>query len=157
MSEEFPITDNPGRISSERIRFGFLLSAFGLLTMTVAAKPEWFNLNQSASVGFLQIAVFLIGLAITCVGGFIELAALWGQNERSILADIGIRLISTGFVVALFAGMADILGMTFQQAIKQPFFGHWQEAGMEVGMGIIMIGLLMLIPYKYLTNPKLYL
>ena len=142
------------RISVERVRLGIVTSCFGLLMMTLGAKPEFFSLDRSPVVGFVQIIVFLIGLAIICLGGYIGLAALWGQEEKSISADIGIRLVSTGFVIALFSGMADVFGMTVQQSDKLPFFGPWQAAGMELGVAIIAVGILMMIPYQQFGKIK---
>jgi len=151
MNEEIPpLESNPRYIAGERVRLGLLLNSIGLVVMFFGAKPEWFGLARSPVVGFVQITIFLVGLAITCLGGYLGLGALWGREERSITADIGVRLISTGYVIALFSGMADVFGMTVQQTNKKPFFGPWQEAGMQVGMAIIAAGVLMLIPYKHL-------
>ncbi|HEY3310085.1 MAG TPA: hypothetical protein VGK00_00470 [Anaerolineales bacterium] len=149
MSLETPpqetLTENK---SSRRIPTGLVISFAGLLIMILGAKPAWFGLDRSLVVGFVQIIVFLIGLAFVCLGGYLGLGSLWGKTEKSILADIGIRLVSTGYVITLFSGLADVFGMTVQNSSKQPFFGPWQEAGMEVGMLIIAAGMLMIIPYR---------
>jgi len=151
MNEEIPPLENNSRyIAGERVRLGLLISSIGLLILFFGAKPEWFGLARSPVVGFVQITIFLVGLAFICLGGYLGLGALWGREERSITADVGVRLISTGYVIALFSGMADVFGMTVQQNIKKPFFGPWQEAGMQIGMFIIAAGVLMLIPYKHL-------
>jgi len=145
---------NPMDFSIDRVRLGLLVSIIGLFFMVFGAKPEWFGLDQSPVVGFVQITIFLIGLAIICIGGYVGLDALWNGFEKSIVADIGVRLISTGYVISLFSGMADVFGMTVQQSSKMPFFGPWQEAGMEVGMVIIAAGVLMIIPYKHLWEDE---
>lgn len=139
-------------IQAERVRFGLATSLAGLIVMVFGAKPEWFGLDRSPVIGFVQIAFFLAGLTIICLGGYVGLAALWGKQEKSILADIGSRLISTGYVIALFSGMADIFGLTIAKDAKTPFFGPWQQAGMEVGMIVIAVGILMLIPYNHLSK-----
>ena len=158
MNTEFPPVETPSpstNVSFERVRIGLILSFLGLLVLILGAKPEWFGLDRNPSVvGFAQITVILIGLALLCVGGYIGLAALWGNEEKSIVADIGSRLVSTGYVIALFSGMADVFGMNIQQTDKKPFFGPWQEAGMQIGMLIIIAGILMIIPYKHLTRDK---
>jgi hypothetical protein len=82
----------------------------------VGAKPGWFGWDRSPVVGFVQIAVFLIGLAMICVGGYVGLVALWDSHPRSIVADIGMRLVGTGYVVAVFTGMADVLALSQSQA-----------------------------------------
>ena len=138
---DFRRYETPSRL---RVRFGISTTLLGLFVFLVGAKPGWFGWDRSPVVGFVQIAVFLVGLAIICLGGYSGLLALWKGQQRSILADIGTRLVSTGYVVAVFAGMADVFGMTVQQTpAKVPFFGPWQAAGMQTGMLIIAIGVLM--------------
>jgi hypothetical protein len=135
-------------ISRIRIRGGLFMTVLGFLIFLVGAKPEWLGLDRSPVVGFVQITVFLIGLALICVGGYIGLAALWRGARRSIVADIGLRLVSTGYVIAVFAGMADVFGMGSQPLPKVPFFGPWQASGVLLGQAIIAVGFLMLIPYR---------
>src|ERR1041384_8574793 len=101
---------------------------------------------------FIQIAVFLVGLALICACGLAGLFALWGKGQRSIIADIGLRLIGTGYVIAVFAGMADVFGMGSQALPKIPYFGPWQAGGVLIGQFVIAIGFLMLIPYHYHSN-----
>jgi hypothetical protein len=86
-------------ISFLRVRFSLLTAAFGLLIFTIGAKPSWFGWDRTAVVGFTQIVVFLIGLALICLGGFVGLSSLWGREQRSIIADIGLRLVGTGYVI----------------------------------------------------------
>lgn len=105
-----------------------------------------FGVDRSPVIGFIQIAVFLVGLGIICVGGYIALTALWGDMPTSIAADIGSRLVATGFVVCVFAGMADIFGFGSQPLPKLPFFGPWQARGVEMGQALIGLGFLMLLP-----------
>ena len=135
--------------SITRIRAGVIISSAGLLLFVLGAKPEWFQLDRSDVVGFVQIAVFLIGLAVICTGGYIGLAALWGNREKSIAADFGMRLISTGYVIAVFSGMADIFGMGSHPLPGVPHFGPWQAVGVEIGMLVILLGFVMMIPYRW--------
>jgi hypothetical protein len=146
----------PGiRLSYLRIRFSLVTVAFGLFVLTVGAKPGWFGWDRSPVVGFIQISVFLIGLALICLGGHVGLAALWGREQRSILADIGMRLVGTGFVLAVFTGMADIFGLGTQPPPMVPFFGPWQAGGVLVGQIVIAIGFLMMIPWHvYFRRPR---
>jgi len=138
----------PGfRISYLRIRFSLISVGFGLLIFAVGAKPNWFGWNRASVVGFVQMAVLLAGLGLICVGGYIGLAALWGKEQRSIVADIGSRLIGTGYVIAVFAGMADVFGMGAQTLPENPYFGPLQATGLLIGQFVIAAGFLMLIPY----------
>ena len=99
---------------SNRLRLGLMVSVVGFLVFVLGADPGLYGLDRSPPVGFVQIAVFLIGLAIICVGGYITLMTFWRGRERSIAADIGLRLVSTGYVIAVASGMADIFGFGTQ-------------------------------------------
>jgi len=133
--------------ASTRVRFALIMTVLGFFVFVIGTKPEWFKLDRSPVVGFVQIAVFLIGLAIISIGGYLGLSALWGGNERTIVADIGQRLIATGYVIVVFSGMADVFGMGSQALPDVPYFGPVQALGVAIGEGVIVIGFLMLIPY----------
>lgn len=74
--------------------------------------------------------------------------ALWRDRPISISGDIGLRLVATGYVIAVFAGMADIFGFGSQPLPKLPLFGPWQARGVEIGQAFIALGFLMMLPYK---------
>jgi len=139
--------DSTFRVSHLRIRFSLICVGIGLFIFVIGAKPNWFSWERSPVVGFLQIAIFLVGLALICMGGYVGLSALWGGEQRSIIADIGLRLIGTGYVIAVFTGMADVFGMGSQALPDVPYFGPWQAGGVLIGQFVIAIGFLMLIPY----------
>jgi hypothetical protein len=143
----------PGfRVSYLRIRFSLICVGVGLLIFVIGAKPNWFGWSTIAEVGFIQILVFLIGLGLICIGGFVGISALWGREERSIPADFGLRLIGTGYVIAVFAGMADVFGMGAQTLPDAPYFGPLQAVGVVLGEFVIAIGFLMFIPYRLPTT-----
>ena len=134
-------------LSRMRIRTGLFITLTGFFIFIVGAKPDWLGWDRSPVVGFVQIAVFLVGLAIICLGGYIGLLALWNGNQRSIGADIGLRLVSTGYVISVFAGMADVFGMGTHTLPAVPYFGPVQATGVVLGEIVIGIGFLLLIPY----------
>jgi hypothetical protein len=141
------------RISYLRIRFSLITVGLGLLIFAIGAKPNWFGWNRALVVGFVQMAVLLVGLGLICGGGFVGLSALWGKEQRSILADIGLRLIGTGYVIAVFSGMADVFGMGAQTLPDDnPYFGPLQATGVLIGQFVIAAGFLMLIPYDLLLQ-----
>jgi len=142
------------RISYLRVRFSFVTVSFGLFVFLVGAKPNWFGWDRSPVVGFVQIAVFMIGLALICIGGYVGLVAMWGNEQRTITADIGLRLVGTGFVIAIFTGMADIVGLGSQPLPNVPYFGPWQAGGVLISQLIIALGFLMTIPYHLLIKGK---
>jgi hypothetical protein len=135
------------RISYLRIRLSMIAVGVGLLIFAIGAKPNWFGWNRALVVGFVQMVVLLFGLGLICIGGYVGLTALWGRQQRSILADIGSRLVWTGYVITVFSGMADVFGMGAQTLPDNPYFGPLQASGVLTGQFIIALGLLLLIPY----------
>jgi hypothetical protein len=131
-----------------RIRFGIITILVGFMIVLLGAKPELFGLDRSPVVGFVQIATMIVGVGIICLAGYIVVKALWRRTEPSIAADIGLRLVSTGYVITIFSGMADVFGFGSQTLPNVPFFGVWQARGMEIGLGIITIGFIMMFPYQ---------
>jgi hypothetical protein len=138
---------NKNRLRSFRIRFGLGVTILGLLVFMLGANPALLGLDRSPVVGFVQISVFLIGLVMICLGGYITLNTLWSGREKSIAADIGFRLVSTGYVISFFAGMADIFGLGNQPFPEIPYYGPWQAAGVVIGQVIIALGFLLLVPH----------
>ena len=149
--EETNRYENPSRL---RVRISLVLSFLGLFVFVVGSKPNWLGWDRSPVVGFVQIAVFLVGLAIICAAGYIGLFALWGNTQRTIAADIGSRLVSTGYVIAVFAGMADVFGMGSQPLPQVPYFGPWQSSGVLIGQAVIALGFVLLIPYPPFPKSK---
>jgi uncharacterized membrane protein len=131
-----------------RIRFGLIITLIGFLFYVLGVRPDVFRLDRSPVIGFVQIAVFLVGLAIICIGGYLALAALWERGTHSILADIGLRLVSTGYLVCVFAGMADVFGFGSHPLPAVPYFGPLQTGGVLAGQAVVCVGFLLLIPYQ---------
>ena len=136
--------------SAARLRVSLVVTILGLFVFAVGAKPDWFGWDRSPVVGFVQIAVFLVGLAVICLGGYLGLLALWKGHPRTIVADMGLRLVSTGYVISVFSGMADVAGMGSQPLPGIPYFGPWQAMGVLIGEILIAIGFMMMIPYRSL-------
>ena len=138
----------PIKYPMRRIRIGLGTTLFGFLVFLIGVRPDIFGLDRSPVIGFVQISVFEVGLGIICIGGYISLVSLWKDQPISIAAEIGQRMVATGYLVAVFAGMADIFGFGSHRLPGVPFFGVWQQTGVMVGQAIIAIGFLMMIPYR---------
>ncbi len=134
------------------IRIGLALTILGYLLFLLGARPSLFNLDRSRVIGFVQISVFLVGLGIITIGSYLTLNALWPEGNKTIAADIGSRLISTGYVICVFTAMADIFGLG-SHPLPEVYFGPLQAQGMMIGMATIGIGFLLLIRYK---RPELH-
>jgi hypothetical protein len=146
-TDRFPLPDSQETPSRARVRFGLIFTLLGFFIFIVGSKPAWFGWDNSPVVGFIQIAVLLVGLAIICLGGYIGLLALWKGIPRTIAADIGMRLVATGYVISVFAGMADVFGMGTQKLPEVPFFGPLQARGVMIGQSVIALGFLLMIPF----------
>ena len=139
--------------SRTRVRFGLIVTLLGFFVFIVGSKPAWFGWDNSPTVGFIQIAVLLVGLGVMCLGGYVGLLALWKGIPRTIAADIGMRLVATGYVVSVFAGMADIFGMGTQTAPAAPHFGPLQARGVVIGQIVIAVGFLLMVPFAPQPKP----
>ena len=145
MTDALPVRKTNGKF---RIRFGLGATILGFIIYLLGAEPGLFFLDRSPVVGFVQIATFLVGLGIICLGGYISLASLWNGGPKSIASDIGLRLVSTGYVITVACGMADIFGFGSNNYPMIPVFGIYQQIGVISGEVIIAVGLLLLIPFK---------
>lgn len=145
MTDAPPVRKTNGRF---RIRLGLGATIFGFIVYLLGAEPGLFYLDRSPVVGFVQIATFLVGLGIICLGGYISLAALWNGGSKSIASDIGLRLVSTGYVIAVASGMADIFGFGSNNYPQIPIFGIYQQIGVILGEIVIAVGLILLVPFK---------
>lgn len=146
------LNDQP--ISMFRIRVGLAVTIIGFLLFLLGARPSIFGLDRSPVIGFVQIAMFLIGLGMMCVGGYLSMRTLWRNQQLSIAADIGLRLVATGYVIAVFTGMADVFGFGSHPLPDVPYFGAWQARGVEIGEAIIAIGFLLMIPFAQKSTEK---
>lgn len=132
-----------------RIRFGLSITIFGLVVFIIGVDPSLVGQDRSPVMGFVQIAVFLIGLAIVCLGGYITLNTLWNGSEKSIAADFGFRFVATGYVICVTSGMADVFGFGNQPFPQIPYFGPWQALGVIIGELLIALGFLLLVRWPF--------
>ncbi|MFZ3151524.1 MAG: hypothetical protein WA116_07555 [Anaerolineaceae bacterium] len=130
-----------------RARLGLTLTMIGFLIFLIGSKPGLFGLDRGASVGFVQIVVILLGIVLLAWGAAITLLAFWRKKEKSLLADFGTRVISTGYLICAFTSLADAFGFG-TNPMPNVYLGRLQSYGLMIGMGIIAIGLLMLLRYK---------
>lgn len=136
-----------------RSQFGLTLSFIGFALLIFGLKPEVFGLSSSLSVGFAQILTFLIGLGVLIWGATIVLSAYWPRGQQSLLADFGLRVIATGYMICVFTGLADAFGFG-TNPLPDVFMGGLQRRGVIIGMSVVLIGLLMMIRYKKQRNPS---
>jgi len=140
---------------SVRVTTGMLVVILGLLVFILGIAPGVFGLDRSRVTGFVQISVFLVGLAMICLGGYVTLNALWNGRPKTISADIGYRLVATGYVISVASGMADVFGFGSQIIPENiPYFGPLQAIGVMIGQVAIAVGFVLLIPWPEKSQEK---
>jgi hypothetical protein len=130
-----------------RRRLGFITCVIGMLIFLVGAAPNWFGLDRSPVIGFVQVTVFILGLGLIAAGGYFTMDALWGTDPKTIGAELGARLVGTGYVISLASGMADVFGLGTRPLPSVPFFGYWQGGGVLIGEIVMIIGFLLMAPF----------
>ena len=146
-SDTDPLTPHKHTYSIRRIRIGLVTAAIGFTVFILGARPSLIGQDRSPVIGIVQIITTLAGLAIICISGYVCIMAFWRHHRTSIPADIGIRLVGTGYVIAFFSGTADIFGLGSHPLPSIPYFGELQAFGVEIGLVIIAFGFLLMIPY----------
>jgi hypothetical protein len=140
------VPSQPLQQSIRRTRLGLGLTLVGYAVFLLGARPSIYGLDRSPVIGFVQIAVFLFGLGLISGGAYIVMQALWRDKPTSILFQIGMRFLQTGFVIALFTGLADVFGLG-SHSLPKPFFGPLQSAGVQIGEFVIGLGIIMMFPF----------
>ena len=128
-----------------RIEVGLLGTFLGFLMVVLGAKPEFFGMDRSPVIGFAQTATFLLGIGIIALSGYFCLMSFWPKGYTTITADFGIRLMATGWLIAVFSGMADVFGFGSHPVTGLVFFGNLQSLGVMIGEMVIGVGLVMII------------
>jgi hypothetical protein len=148
-----PVMSRPLVYSRRRIRIGLILTLFGFFVFLMGARPSIFGLDRSPVIGFVQIAALLLGLGIICIGAYISMIGLWKNTPINIATEIGMRLVATGFVIAVVAGMADVFGLG-SHPLPKLFFGPLQALAVQIGELVIGVGILLMVPFFRLFPSK---
>jgi hypothetical protein len=139
---------NNHKTFTRRLNISLAICLGGFFIFLLGADPALFGLDRVPSIGFVQTATFSTGLALLCLGGFISLKISQRSDQiQSLAQDIGIRLVATGYLVALISGMADVFGFGTQAWPAPPFFGPAQAVGVVIGEFIIAVGFLLYMPF----------
>ncbi|TFG49454.1 MAG: hypothetical protein E4H33_02230 [Anaerolineales bacterium] len=133
---------------NRRTNLGIGLTIAGFLIFILGANPGLVNLDRSPIIGFVQTAIFSIGLAMICLGGFISFKTCQRSDRvQSLSQDIGFRLVATGYLISLISCMADVFGCGTQSWPAMPFFGPTQATGVVAGEILIAVGFLLYMPF----------
>jgi hypothetical protein len=130
-----------------RARRWMTIVLLGLFIFVIGVQPDILGLNRSLTVGFVQIGVWLTGLAILFLASYATIRVVRNGKPTSLRADIGTRLLATGYVVAAVASLADFIGVGAQH---MPFiaFGPIQVIGLVIGVILSLLGVILYWPRK---------
>jgi len=119
----------------------------GFFILVIGVDPDLIGMNRSPIVGFVQIGTWLTGLAIVLVGAYASVRLVRNGRPNTLRADIGMRLIATGYVVAAAASFADFIGIGAHR-MPAVYFGEVQAFGLAVGVLTSLLGVLLYWPRK---------
>ncbi len=145
-SADEAVPSQPVRQFRRRILIGIGITLAGYAVFLLGARPSVYGLDRSPVIGFVQIAVFIVGIGFISYGAHVTIQALWQGKATSIASQIGMRLIQTGFVITLFTGMADVFGLGSHR-LPRPFFGPLQATGVQIGELVIGLGIFLTFPF----------
>ncbi|UCF62272.1 MAG: hypothetical protein JSV37_06140 [Anaerolineaceae bacterium] len=123
------------------------LVLIGLFIFIIGVEPDLIGMDKSPVVGFVQVGVWLTGLAILLVGCYATVYVVRNGQPNSLRADIGLRFIATGYVVAAAASLADFIGLG-AQSMPEIYFGPLQVIGLVVGMILSLLGVVLYWPRR---------
>ncbi len=119
----------------------------GLFIFILGVHPDLLGLDRSPVVGFVQIGVWLGGLALLLLAATLTVRVIRNSRPSSLLSDIGLRLIATGYVFSLAASLADFLGIGAHR-LPDIYFGPLQVIGLATGVLVSLLGLILYWPRK---------
>ncbi|HHH81426.1 MAG TPA: hypothetical protein ENL35_00385 [Chloroflexi bacterium] len=130
-----------------RARRWMTVVLLGLLIFIIGVEPDLIGMDRSPVIGFVQIGTWLAGLALLLVAAYATVRVIRNGKPTSLRADIGVRLIATGYVVAAAASLADFIGLGAQR-LPDITFGPVQVIGLAVGVMLSLLGLILYWPRR---------
>ena len=128
-----------------RARQWMTVVLLGLLIFIIGVEPDLIGMDRSPVVGFVQIGTWLAGLAILLLASYATVRVVRNGRPTSLRADIGLRLLATGYVVAAAASLADFIGLGAQR-LPNITFGPVQVIGLVTGVILSLVGLILYWP-----------
>jgi len=129
------------------IRIWLTIVLVGSFLFLLGINPDLIGMDRSPVVGFIQVGVWLFGLALVLIGGYASIRIARNGRPSSLRADVGERLVATGYVIAAGASLADFIGIG-SDTIPELTFGPLQIFGLSTGLVLCFLGLLLYWPWK---------
>jgi hypothetical protein len=121
------------------------LVLIGLFVFIIGVDPNLLGLDRSPVVGFVQIGVWLFGLALLLLGATLAVRVVRNHHPNTLRSEIGLRLIATGYVFAVAASFADFLGIG-THVLPNISYGPLQVGGLIFGVVLSLIGVVLYWP-----------
>jgi hypothetical protein len=118
----------------------------GFVVFIIGIEPDLIGMDRSPVVGFVQVYTWLTGLAILLLGAYLTVRVVRNGRPLSLRAEIGVRLIATGYVIAVAASFADFLGIGSHTLRGGLYFGEVQVLGLVIGLLTSTVGVLLYWP-----------
>lgn len=119
----------------------------GFFIFAIGVDPDLIGMNRSPIIGFVQMGVWMTGLTILLLAATATVRVVRNGRAHSLRADVGLRLIATGYVVAATASYADFLNLG-SHTMPQVYFGEVQVMGLALGVLTSLLGVVLYWPRK---------
>jgi hypothetical membrane protein len=119
----------------------------GLFIFLIGIYPNLIGMDRSSVVGFVQIGVWLLGLGILLLGATLAMKVIRNGYPTTLRSEVGLRLIATGYVLAVTASFADFLGIG-SHALPGISYGPLQVTGLALGVMVSLLGVILYGPGK---------
>jgi hypothetical protein len=90
---------------------------------------------------------------VVLIGAYASVRVVRNGRANSLRADIGVRLIATGYVAAVVASLADFLSIGSQH-MPNIYFGPVQTLGLILGVVTSLAGVLLYWPMGESDEPQ---
>ena len=117
----------------------------GLFIFLIGISPDLIGMDRSPVVGFVQVGVWLTGLAALLLGTYLTIRVIRNGRNQTLRAEVGVRLMATGYVVAAAASLADFIGIG-SHTLPGLVFGHLQVLGLVLGVMVSLVGVVLFWP-----------
>jgi hypothetical protein len=121
------------------------LVILGLLVFVIGINPDLIGMNRSRVIGFIQMGMWLSGLGVLLLGAALTVRVVRNGRPMSLRAEVGTRLIATGYVISAAASLADFLAIGSHR-LPWVYLGPLQVAGLAGGVMVSLLGVLLYWP-----------
>ena len=139
------VKNGNGKVKRLRNRLVLGLTLLGIILITLAAGADALGVDITPGFGMVQMFQLLLGVTALTIAAFLYLYGLRAGKQRSLQADIGVRLAATGLVFAYVSGLSDLIGIGTHvtPSFARPFVGPLQWGGLILAAVMILAGMLL--------------